>query len=261
MQRLAAIFAFSAIAAMTFADDAIQGIEQLHQEILLVGTTNAPVGASGVATLQAENEAGLVSAGVAVEVKGLAPGRYVVSVTRKSDGHELALGRFSVGFSSNNTESVEHPTAEDQFIVQFGTDHGLPLPAGLAVMDIAALTVSDANRHAILTGNLAEASETTKALFKAKVSVSGSTGATGTATIRTRTRQGFKTERFKLDVSGVTPNAKLALKINGENFGTVTTNDRGKLRLKSLPEGVEPELIELIEFAEPDGTNALTISF
>jgi len=34
----------------------------------------------------------------------------------------------------------------------------------------------------------------------------------------------LKTERFKLNVKGVTPNATLALKINGQDFGTVVTD-------------------------------------
>jgi hypothetical protein len=261
MRRLAAILAFSALVATAFAGAAIQGIEQLHQEIVLMATTNAPAGATGAARLQAENQAGLVSAAVAVEVKGLAPGHYVVSVTRKSDGRDVRLGALTVGVFSNNTDAVAPPTPEDEVVIRFGTDQGLPLPPGLAAMDIDELTVSDARRRAILTGSLAEATDTTKALFKAKVTASTPEGAVGTAVVRTRTRQGLRTERFKLNVSGVTPNATLSLKINGEDFGPVTTDEHGKLRLKSLPEGVEPESIELIEFAEPDGTNALTISF
>jgi hypothetical protein len=167
------------------------------------------------------------------------------------------LGTFTV----DDTGVGASQTGVEEVTIRFGTNEGLPLPEGLAPMDIASVSVADAEEQTLLTGSFTEASETTRASFKAKVSGAGNSGATGTATIRTRTRQGFKTERFKLDVSGVTPNATLALKINGEDFGTVATDAHGKLRLKSLPEGVEPESIELIEFAEPDGTNALTISF
>jgi hypothetical protein len=84
---------------------------------------------------------------------------------------------------------------------------------------------------------------------------------TGMAAIQTRPRVGQGSQRFLLKVKGAATNATLQLKINGADAGTVTTDARGNLRLNSLPEGVAPESIELIEFAEPDGTNALSISF
>jgi hypothetical protein len=83
----------------------------------------------------------------------------------------------------------------------------------------------------------------------------------GMAAIQTRAHVGQGGQRFVLKVKGAATNATLRLRINGFDAGTVTTDVRGNLRLNSLPEGVEPEKIELIEFAEPDGTNALTISF
>jgi hypothetical protein len=188
----------------------------------------------------------------------------LVSAKRKSDGREVSLGAFAVGSLGENSGDAANNAGDDDIVIEFGTDKGLPLPDGLAAMDIASLTIADAGRHALLTGSFLDAGETLKAVFKAKAMVTGGEGApaaTGEALIHTRTRRGLKTERFKLNVKGVTPNATLALKINGEDFGTVTTDEDGKLRLNSLPEGIEPESIILMEFADPDGTNALTISF
>jgi hypothetical protein len=247
--KLATFLIALAVGAGAFAED-----EQLHQQVVLVAPTNAPFSVAGTAVLRAETKNGISSSRIAVEVKGFAAGTYRVSVTRKSDRHVVELGTFAVTGSAD-------PDGNEEVAIRFGTNEGLPLPDGLAPMDIGSLSVADAGQQTLLTGSFTEADETTRALFKAKVVAAGKAGATGSAQIRTRTRQGFKTERFKLNVSGVTPNATLSLKINGEDFGTVTTDEHGKLRLKSLPEGVEPESIELIEFAEPDGTNALTISF
>ena len=57
------------------------------------------------------------------------------------------------------------------------------------------------------------------------------------------------------------PNATLTLKINGVDYGTVTTDKQGKLHMKTLPNGVAAESLFFMEFDDPDGTNALTISF
>ncbi len=242
----------------------IDGMEQLHQEILLTATTNAPPGATGKAELEAENEDGVVSAGVQIEVRGLVAGNYTVTVTRKSDGRTVELGSFDVNeCGSNIDDDDEQGDANNQddgdVEIEFGAEDGLPLPDDLNPLDIAGVSIIDAGGRAVLTGSFMDASDTLKAVFKAKIAVTGD--ASGTATIRTRTRHGFKTGRFKLNVNGVTPNAWLTLKINGADFGTVTTDKRGRLRLHSLPDGVEPEAIFLMEFDDPDGTSALTISF
>ena len=250
--RLTGFFVALALATVAFAEE-----EQLHQQVVLAAPTNSLLSVAGTATLKAETHNGVVSAGITIDVTGLGTGTYSVSIARKSDNRVVELGKFTV----HDANVATSHTGDEEVTIKFGTEEGLPLPDGLAPMDIASLSVADAGKESLLTGSFTDVSETTRALFKAKVSVAGPEGAAGTAVIRTRTRQGFKTERFKLNVSGVTPKATLALKINGEDFGTVTTDEHGKLRLKSLPEGVEPESIELIEFAEPDGTNALTVSF
>jgi hypothetical protein len=260
---------FLAACAFVFGDDDneqggdIEGTEQLHQEIILTATTNAPPGATGKAELEAEDEDGVTSAGLQVEVHGLVPGNYTVIVTRKSDGSTVELGTFGVNSSGDNMDNnmmSEDDQGEDEedVEIEFGTEQGLPLPDDLNPLDIAGVSINDANGHTVLTGSFMDGADTVKALFKAKVAV---TGASGAAIIHTRTRHGLKTERFKLNLNGITPNAALELKINGQDFGTVVTDKHGKLRLNSLPEGIEPESITLMEFAEPDGTNAMTISF
>jgi hypothetical protein len=250
------------LATAVLADDELRGNEQLHQEIILTATTNASASVSGKAKLEAETLDGIGSANLDIEVKGLPAGHYTVSVTRKSDSTAVLLGLFTLTGARPGLDTRRAADADDEIEIRFRTEKGVPLPQDLHPLDVAGLLIADANGRVVLAGDFTDAAQTTRALFKAKVAVSGgATGVVGTAQIFTRTRRGFKTERFKLNVSGVTPNATLSLKINGEDAGTVTTDANGRLRLNSLPEGIEPESIILMELADPAGTNALTISF
>ncbi len=251
-----------ALAATVFADDEWRGNEQLHQQIILAATTNTSPSASGKAKLEAETLDGVGSANLDLEVQGLPAGNYTVSVTRKSDSTTVVLGMFTLAGTRRGFDTYRAADADDEIEIKFRTEKGVPLPEDLHPLDVAGLFIADANGRVVLAGDFTDATQTTRALFKAKVAVTGNTtGVVGTAQILTRTRRGFKTERFKLNVSGITPNATLALKINGQDAGTVTTDANGKLRLNSLPEGIEPESIILMELADPAGTNALTISF
>jgi hypothetical protein len=248
-------------ATAVFADESWRGNEQIHQEIILAATTNASAAASGKAKLQAETLDGVGSANLDIEVTGLPAGQYTVSVTRKSDSKTFVLGLFALAGTRAGLDAHRGDGADD-IEIRFRTETGVPLPQELHPLDVAGLFIADANGRVVLAGDFTDAAQMTRALFRARVAVTGNaTGVVGTAQILTRTRRGFKTERFKLNVSGVTPNATLALKINGEDAGTVTTDARGRLRLDSLPEGIEPESIILMELADPAGTNALTISF
>src|SRR5712671_978413 len=60
---------------------AIEGTEHLDQVVILMATNNAPFGATGQAELQVDNEDGTTTATLEVEVLGLNPGTYSVSVS------------------------------------------------------------------------------------------------------------------------------------------------------------------------------------
>lgn len=234
------------ICLTAFADDT----EQLHQEIILTGAA----GVTGTAKLQIESENGIVNAGIEIQTHGLLPGTYRLSATRKSDGKTFELGTFTAEDDAGESDDDE---------IEFGTDAGLPLPDDLDPSDLAGIVIG-MNDQVILSGDFTDEANTTTALFKAKVSVVAGEAeprASGTAIIRTRTRRGFTTQRFKLNVKGVTPNATFLLKINGVDAGAVTTDPRGQLRLGSLPDGIEAGSILWMELNDPEGTNALTISF
>jgi hypothetical protein len=256
------------VAALAFvsslrADDSsgleLQGTEALHALVVLSATTNAPANATGLIMIQAEDQGGTVTAQLNVQVQNLIAGPYSISITKKSDTNTaVTLGTFNV--DSTNAE-VQLSNQSD---TNANTQTVIALPAGFDPLDVATITIANADGSAVLIGDLLDGSSVMSGLFKAKVAVVGGAGApdaTGLAYAKSTTDNGVRTTRFKLFAKGTIPNATLTLKINGVDYGTVNTDDNGNLKLQSLPKGVDAESILWIEFDGPDGSNALSVSF
>jgi len=270
------LFAGLVCAGLVVADDEsqpggdIQATEHLHQEIILTATTNAPPGATGKAELEAETDDATNTATFAVEVGGLLPGTYAVSVTKKSDGSTVQLGTFDVGETDTNDALVFNVMGDDNGQsgtvneAESGTEEALAPPHSPNPMDIASVSISDSNGDLVLTGNFADAADMMSGLFKAKVAVAAgpaAPNASGLAVVQSKVKRGAKQTKFRLLATGASPNEVLILKINGTDVGTVTADQHGRIRLKSLPTDVDPESLILMEFDDSDGTNAMTISF
>src|SRR5438067_1461397 len=88
------------------ADDNQQGGE-FHREIVLMATTNAPAGATGVAELGTDDEDGMTSPHLQVETEGLLAGTYTVSVTDASGSNTFVLGTFDVSGSTNQDDNAQ----------------------------------------------------------------------------------------------------------------------------------------------------------
>ena len=259
----------------------IEGMEQLHETIVLTATTNAPPGATAKAKLEAEDEDGTNTATLAVEAEGLLPSTYTVSVTKKSDGSTVPLGTFEVSSTNDEEDSAEHMSNdmmgdddgegdhdqgenENKTEIEFGSDEGVPLPADLNSMDIASVSISDSTGIVLLTGSFMDAADVKNGQFKAKVAITpgpATPNATGFALVQSKIKKGLRRTKFKLLAKGATPNEVLTLKINGVDVGTVTVDKHGRVRMKALPADVDPESLILIEFDEGDGTNAMSINF
>jgi hypothetical protein len=76
------------------------------------------------------------------------------------------------------------------------------------------------------------------------LTLTDATGATGTATVTTKTYNGTTTTKFTVSVSGATASSPLDVVIDGTTVGTLTTDSTGAgtLTLSSNPSGTEQSL-------------------
>ena len=242
------LFASFAIASDKVPKGNSKESAELKQEVVLTATTNAPNGATGTAKLEAKSKDGATESKIKVKVEGLAPGTYTVQITKLSDSNTVDLGTFDVS-TSNSEASAKFDSKDSQ-----------PLPPGFDPMDIASISILDSGSLVVLTGEVA----TLNGKFKAKSPVVGgpaSPSASGKAELQSKVKNGVQKTKFKIAAKDAPPNAVLTFKINGVDFGTVSTDSKGNLKLRDLPAGVDPEAIVLIQFDEADGTNALTVNF
>jgi hypothetical protein len=218
----------------------IQGSEQLHANIVLVATNNAPAGASGDAKLEAEDDEGTQKTQLSVETQGLAPGDYTASIVKKSDGSTVTLGTITVSGSETNhhTEEVEN-------------DNGLQLPPGVNAMDIASIVVSDAQGNPVLVGDVLDAAAKSVVRFNATVRITPegtNSTATGKAVMQSAIRSGRQASRFTLRASGLPPSSTLSVNVNGQNVGTIATNKKGKTLISKLP--ANPLIVHSVELMD-----------
>src|SRR6202051_3943609 len=136
----------------------IEGTESLDVEIQMTPTAAAPAGSSIQLSLEAEDDEGTTQATLKLETQGLPAGTYSVSVTLKSDGSTVALGSFTVssGEDEGNQGDDDSQGDEDQGNneVVFGGEEGIPFPANFNPMDIATVSVADANGVVLFTADL-----------------------------------------------------------------------------------------------------------
>ena len=137
-------------------------------------------------------------------------------------------------------------------------------PDGVDPLDLSSLIIEDSAGRMILLGNFLDATSIAGELFKSKMPVSpgaAAPNAAGLAQMQTRQRNGARQTKFRLFATGTAPNATLTLRINGVEYGTVQSDGDGKVNLRDLPAGVDADSILQLELDDPDGTNALTVTF
>jgi hypothetical protein len=123
-----AVIAFlsSSLTAAVFAhgEDDIEGVEELHQGIVLTATTNAPAGATGKAQFDGVCDHGTNAATLVVETSGLSNGTYTVSVTDLSGTNTYDLGSLIVGASSGDDEGDDEGDGHGGCRFKHGFDFG-----------------------------------------------------------------------------------------------------------------------------------------
>ena len=221
-------------------DDDIQGMEQLHLEVVLIATTNAPAGATGEAEFEGENDHGTNSATLEVETEGLAVGTYTVSVTDNTGTNTYVLGTFDVSSATDTNEDDDSQGDNDDQGEDTGEDSGeaeFALPPGVNPMDIAAVAIADTNGLVVLVGDFTLETGHCDGEFYADVDVTdgdSSTNVIGTAHMTVKIKHGKPHGKFFLKAHGVPAKTKLTVLVNGVATGRAHSNKLGNVRIKNL---------------------------
>jgi hypothetical protein len=232
VSSLAAIGSLAFILSTACAEDGqeggsdVQGIESLDIDVVMTPTNAAPVGSSAEATLEAEDDHGTSVSKLKIEEQGLPAGTYSVSVTLKSNGSVVSLGSFSVPAGANE--------------IEFGDDEGTPFPANFNPLDIATVTLLDANNVVLFAADFTNASTVTSMDRSASVQVAAgpsAPSAAGTATLMAHVIKGQTKGSLQLSVSGLTANTGLTVAANGATAKSTKSDKSGNLNLTLGPKG------------------------
>ena len=248
----------------------VEGSERLEQKTRLTATADGPVGAKGHVELRATNINGVSAAMLKLEIEGLLPGTYSVSVASLADATVITpLGSFDVvastsesGDDGNEDDSAAPPpppsgiesTGDDgESSVVFGGKNGTPFPDGFNPLDIGGITISDANGVALLIGSFATAPASA---FTAIVQVQpgvDAPAATGRAVVRAKVKRNTLSQRFVLTAGGLPANTPVTVTFNGTQTIRARTSAKGNLGVNRLPRGVAGHHLTTVEIAGQQG--------
>jgi hypothetical protein len=243
----------------------IDGSETLIATVTLVATNNAPTNAGGFAKLISDNEDGVVTSSFSLSITGLTSGTYDLSVVKKSDGSSVDLGQFDVGSQEGDGDNNdgENGDQDGEKCFQSGVSlDDVPLPSDLDPMDIAQILISDSDGNVVLVGDLVTPAATSSIKFRANLrvrSASGVASKNSKALALTNARKGKRADRFTMIASGVTPNTTYTVSVNGHNAGTVNSNAKGKVLVRTLPANLL--VVKSVHLIDANGTTAVRAKF
>jgi hypothetical protein len=138
----------------------------------------------------------------------------------------------------------------------------LPLPSDLDPMDIAQILISDSGGNVILIGDLVDPVAASNIKFRAKLrirSASGISSQNGKALALTNARKGKRADRFTMIASGVEPNSTFSVSVNGQNAGTVKSNAKGKVLVRTIPANLL--VVKSVHLIDAQGATAVRAKF
>jgi hypothetical protein len=257
----------------------VQGDEEVQEEVALLPTASAPADAQGSAEVEADNEDGITRAKLKIEVEGLAPGTYTVSVVSAADGTTTTvLGTFPVEADNNDSDGndgndengnqegpgqagLENQTAGE---IEIGDEHGLAFPEGFNSLDIGSVLIGDADGSVVLQGDFSDTPALSKGHFTAHVKISpgpAAPAARGHVSVSSRVRRHTVRQKFLLVADNVPADVILTLHVNGQAVGQVKTTHAGKVMLKRLPAGVLAQRMTSISLEDATSSSVLDASF
>ena len=129
-------------------------------------------------------------------------------------------------------------------------------------MDIAQILISDSDGNVILIGDLVNPAASSAIKFRANLrvrSASGVSSKNGKALALTNARKGKRADRFTMIASGVAPNTTFSVSVNGQSAGTVKSNAKGKVLVRTLPANLL--VVKSVHLIDANGATAVRAKF
>ena len=244
------------------------GADHCHQHFLLKATADAPVGATGRAEIEANDDAATPSASLKIETENLAAGTYTVNVTSLADGTKTAIGTFAVAAATGTSTET-------------GTEATIAFPAGFNTKDVASVEVANAAGVALLTGDGSvrggglEGNEHLHEEIALTATTDALPGTKGEARIKAADHEGTTTAFLKLETQGLAAGT-YTVKVTSAADGTVTVlgtfaaaassteTDHAEFGTEAglaFPTGFNPLDVATVQIADAAGIVLLTGDF
>ena len=216
-------------------------IEGYREEVALTTAASGTATVQGIAVLALNTVSGSNVDTVEVTFAPLASGTKDIKASLISSGSTVTLGQISIPpVATGSTAMAVQGAPRKPIHLVFGPpDH--PLPAGVAVSDIASVSVvDDSTGNTILKGDFTQvATVGTISILDRLPIVAGTAApkAAGRMEINGVQRNGRKNAEFRLMVTGLPSTVSASLAINGTDVGNYTVDSNGSL----LIVGREPQ--------------------
>jgi hypothetical protein len=226
----------------------------------------APPNASGTAEMEVGHRSASRSNRIEVETRGLLPGQYTVTVFDRSGGTSAVLGTFAVGDDDDDNDDNDHNRGRGRGKSNGHDNDGearFAIPESIGALDLGLISVADNSSIEVLTGHFASASNTLKGRVRWGVDAIGGAGApeaSGRAEIKGLVKRGGN-GTFRLDAENLPTHTALILNVNGEDVGTVTTDRRGRLRIRRSLKSFDVSSISTISLRDETDAEVLTANF
>jgi hypothetical protein len=242
----------------------IHGQDTINAHINLTATDNAP-GASGQLNLQAQNRNGTNYSQMEIQTFGLSEGDYTVAAVLKSTGESVGFGNITVGNPHSNGKGKGKGKGDDH-----GKGRGrlhsanhFKFQESVDPMDIAQVTVSDANGTADLIGDFVTLAKGSFVAMRANVKLSpgwAAPKATGTANLSVVAVNNTVSGAIAVTGSNLPTNTVLNVTANDQPAGTVTTTKSGSTVLHNL-RNTSLRDVNQVTLTDTSGNTAATASF
>jgi hypothetical protein len=142
--------------------------------------------------------------------------------------------------------------------IDFGGDDGLPLPPNFNPLDIATISVADANNVVLFTADLTNLATVTSMNLSATIRVTpgpGNPSAGGTAVLTASVLNGRDMGTLQLNGHGLSPSTAVMVGVNGSKARKSATDQTGSVSISLAPKGKAGTVVKSVTLLRVSSVN------